>query len=257
MTIRLTGLILALLAATIAGPAWAADHRDLSGLWADGVVPDELYRTDGPGGVSPGAGLTFLAEEQDHELRERGSLNRPPYKPQFWNDVRLRDIFGGAGGEHSDLADPAGTGRLLGVPRMGPPSKIVQNGDFITLLYFENSVFRDIPIDCRPHNPGMAADIFFMGHAVGCWEDDALVITSKGFTDATWLDAPGQIHSPDMEVVETFRRDGDTLTYDVTVTDPVMFSRPWVLDTRVLTLDARPGAILPEDSFAIERALAR
>jgi hypothetical protein len=265
-------LATALLAsAALLVPAAAQDHPDLSGLWANGIVPEEVYRQ-----LDPAASLinrnarppterakrsgavnsdVVVAGEQDNALRKRGSINRPPYKPEFWPEIRLVDLYGNAGGEWMQYADPVWQNRPMGVPRIGPPSKIVQKDNFITLLYATNNVYRDIPIDCRPHNPDMSIDISYMGHAVGCWEGDTLVITSKGFTDDTWLDWPGHIHSIDMVVVEKLRRDGTTLFYDLTVIDPVMFSEPWVLDTRRLTLDERPNAILPEDPPYNDRGL--
>jgi len=40
------------------------------------------------------------------------------------------------------------------------------------------------------------------------------------------------IHSDQEHVTERWTRDGDVLTYQVTVEDPVMFSKPWVLAPR-------------------------
>jgi len=37
-------------------------------------------------------------------------------------------------------------------------------------------------------------------------------------------------------VVERLRREGDTLHYDVTVEDPVVFAQPWVQPSRPLKL---------------------
>jgi hypothetical protein len=271
MTKTITALASLLLAGVaFASPAMAQDHPDLSGLWGGGIVPEEVYkqidasatlvtRAGNPSERAKRSGAAnsdvVVAAEQDNALRKRGSINRPPYKPEYWDQVRFVDLWGNAGGEYMNVADPVWQNRPMGVPRIGPPSKIVQKDNFITLLYTTNNVYRDIPIDCRPHNPDMSIDISYMGHAVGCWEGDKLVITSKGFTDDTWLDWPGQIHSIDMEVIETFTREGDKLKYDVTVNDPVMFSKPWVLDTRTLTLDTREKAILPEDPPYNDRGL--
>ena len=71
----------------------------------------------------------------------------------------------------------------------------------------------------------------FLGYTVGRWEGDTLVLDSKGFTDETWLARGGWFHSDEMRVVEKFTRVGNQMTYDVTVEDPVVLLKPWVMPT--------------------------
>ncbi len=55
-----------------------------------------------------------------------------------------------------------------------------------------------------------------MGHSVGHWEGDTLVVDATGFTDKTWLDREGHPHSDQLHLVERFRRiDHDTLQDDL------------------------------------------
>ena len=56
-----------------------------------------------------------------------------------------------------------------------------------------------------------------------------LVLDSIGFGDETWLARGGFFHSDQMRVVEKFTRTGNTMLYEVTVDDPVMLVKPWVM----------------------------
>jgi len=71
------------------------------------------------------------------------------------------------------------------------------------------------------------------------------VVEAVGFNDDTWLSnvatAPGWFHTTDMRVVETFRRDGNTLYYGYTVYDPDVLSEPWVVAPRPIQLNTTNG----------------
>ena len=97
--------------------------------------------------------------------------------------------------------------------------------------------WRVIPTDGRPHHPVYSKDQTFMGDSVGRWEGDTLVVDVVGFNDVTWLGYPGWFHTSDMRVVERFRRDGNTLTWQVTVHDPAVLLEPWEAEPRVLRLN--------------------
>ena len=70
-----------------------------------------------------------------------------------------------------------------------------------------------------------------MGYTIGRWEGDSLILDSIGFTDETWLARGGWFHSDQMRVIEKFTRTGNQMTYEVTVEDPVMLLKPWVMPT--------------------------
>jgi hypothetical protein len=114
-----------------------------------------------------------------------------------------------------------------------------------------------VPTDCREHDPVLKYDQSFNGLAVGCWEGDTLVVTSMGFTDRTWLHWSGYIHSNEMTVIERLRRQGDTLIYQATVEDPVMFLEPWKMDEIRLNLNKNPGAQLMQDLPYNDKSLGK
>ena len=202
-------------------------------------------------------GAKWITFEQDCGVQHRGRVSKPEYKPQYWEEVRKADYYANAGGEFEKYADPQWKNIPLGVPRLGPPNQIVQTGDQMFFLHENQNQFRSIPTDCREHDPVLKYDQTVNGLSVGCWEGDTLTVTSMGFTDQTWLDWPGYFHSNEMVVIEKFKRNGDQLTYDVTIEDPVMFLRPWKNETIRLNVNKTPGAQLMQDVPYIDRSLGK
>jgi hypothetical protein len=94
-------------------------------------------------------------------------------------------------------------------------------------MYFEYDHFvREIFTDGRKHPDDL--DPSWMGHAVGHYEGDKLVVDTTGFNDKTWLDRIGHPHSDQLHLVERFRRvDRTTLTDDLTIEDAKAYTRPW------------------------------
>ena len=170
-----------------------------------------------------------------------GQLNRPLYKPEYWDKVQELDMW-------TNKYDPVMTCQPLGVPRQGPPRRIYQSENDITFLYFGGDAgggygeYRIIPTDGRKRSAEAEFDITYMGNTVGHWEDDTLVLDSIAFIDTTWLGRGGFFHSDRMHVVERFTRQGDAILYDVTVEDPEVLVEPWVLPTRTLRRNTNPNA---------------
>ncbi|HKC54624.1 MAG TPA: hypothetical protein VKC35_00820, partial [Vicinamibacterales bacterium] len=132
--------------------------------------------------------------------------------------------------------DPAFYCKPAGVPRMGPPAQIIQMPDKVIFLYATN-LFRLIPIGAT-HRTDI--DTSYMGDSVAKWEGDTLVVDVNNLNDDTWLGPDGYFHTEAMHVVERFTRNGDAINYEVTVEDPNVFTRPWVMNARALRLGSRP-----------------
>ncbi len=123
-----------------------------------------------------------------------------------------------------------------GVPRIGPPDKIVQQVDQVIFLYDDvsGSFFRIVPTDGRGHMSGIEPS--FLGDAVGRWDGDVLVVETANFNGETWLTDDGSFHSSDLRVVERLSRDGDVLTWEATAHDPTVLAEPWAVRPRTATL---------------------
>jgi hypothetical protein len=234
-------------------------HPDLSGMWGGGG--------GGGGGDKPDekGNLTVLfkqrpCSEQQKDLgncaqavnfeRDSGVEQRmdpiPMYKPEFWERVQYLDREG-------IKEDPTFHCKPAGVPRMGPPAKIVQTGTELIFLYQQANTFRVIPIDGRPHDPIKSQDTTWYGDAVGKWDGDTMVIDIVGFNDESWLGWPGWLHSNNMHVIERYTRKGNTLTWQATVEDPDVLLAPFVTEPRTLRLNPNSKATLIEDLPCEER----
>jgi hypothetical protein len=68
-----------------------------------------------------------------------------------------------------------------------------------------------------------------MGHSVGHYEGNTLVIDTVGVDPRSFTDEFGTPHTDQMHVVERLRyTDATNVTYEVTIDDPVIFERPWI-----------------------------
>ena len=83
---------------------------------------------------------------------------------------------------------------------------------------------RVIPTDGRSHVS--QAIRHWMGHSVGRWEGDTLVVETTNFTNKTSYRGSGE----NLHLVERFTRLGPVeIDYRVTITDPTTFTRPWTI----------------------------
>ena len=90
-------------------------------------------------------------------------------------------------------------------------------------MIFEGAthVWREIYMDGRQHPDGDALNPTYLGHSVGRWEGDTLVVDVVGFNEETWLDYYGHPHTDKLHVVERFSRPNkNTLHYEALVDDP-------------------------------------
>ena len=117
-----------------------------------------------------------------------------------------------------------------GVPRsfyVPSPFHIVQTAGHVAFL-FERMAWRVVPLTPRPH---IADNVrLWQGDSVGRWEGDTLVVETRNFNGKTWLNEVGDVVSHAEQVVERFTPvDADTINYTATVTDPVVYTRPWTI----------------------------
>jgi hypothetical protein len=98
----------------------------------------------------------------------------------------------------------------------------------VRILESGTNTWQHIYMDGRPH-PQEAYDFpTWMGHAVGHWEGDTLVVDTVGFNEGHWLTMMGLVRTNYHHVTERFTRvNYDTLRYEATFDDPGAYTRPW------------------------------
>jgi hypothetical protein len=183
----------------------------------------------------------------EFEAPSRFGPSRPLYKPEHWDKVQQLDMW-------TNKEDPVMTCQPLGIPRQGPPRRIVQTANDIIFFYTQyadggggQGEYRIIPTDGRKHDPAKAIEAKYYGYTVGRWEGDTLVLDSISFVDSTWLARGGFFHSDQMRVVERLTRQGDEIKYEVTVEDPEVLVEPWVMTPKTMRISTNPDAgLLPE-----------
>jgi hypothetical protein len=94
---------------------------------------------------------------------------------------------------------------------------------------------RVVHMDGRKHPGDLVPS--WMGHSIGRWDGDALVIDTVGFNDKFWFDRRGTPHTEQLHIVERYTRPNwGTLVNEVTLEDPGALSHPVKLTFRARLL---------------------
>jgi hypothetical protein len=214
------------------------DKHDLSGLWS---------RNGSPGGY--GGGGTC------RDCGDRGySADVPPLTPlgQKMFDAN-KPSYGRLLGSADAAAHPnEPIGRRRAAPPandtdpyqhcnpMGPSRALIYPDPMEmtvlpdrTLQQFEWGYgVRTIWTDGR--QPLMDPDLpRWWGYSAARWDGDTFVVTTTGVDERTWVDHFGYPHSADMVLEERYRRTAyDVIELSMTITDPKVYTRPWVSETK-------------------------
>ena len=150
--------------------------------------------------------------------------------------------------------DPETKCFLPGVPRtmyMPFPFQIFQTPAKLTMLFEYVHATRFIHTNGTPHPPGHID--WWMGDSRGRWEGDTLVVDVVDFNDQTWFDRAGNFHSDQLHLVERYTlTDPDHITYDVTVEDPQVFTRPWRMSMILYRHKEKNVQILEYECYAFD-----
>ena len=196
-------LVSALIAASSAGAAFAAEAPDLAGIYW-------ITRYDAKVQIVGGGELPLTAEGKAAYEKNIAGLK----------DGSIKD-------EARRVCVPDGPVRTLANPY---PFEIVQGppGN-VTLLFELSHMVRAIRLD-KPMPPYEELITFpsYNGYSVGRYEGDTLVIETAGFNEKTFLDATGAPHTDELKTVERIRRLGATqLEIVITVSDPQYYAKEW------------------------------
>ena len=129
--------------------------------------------------------------------------------------------------------DPVAIRRVWGAP--GTPLEIVREGNDIVLRHEWMDVRRVIHMNMKEHpKDGPRSSL---GHSIGRWEGDTLVIETANYSAGVlnqYVEQPGQptrglLHSAALTSVERLRFDAarQRLVVEVDITDPEFFTQPF------------------------------
>lgn len=120
---------------------------------------------------------------------------------------------------------PAGT---PGVLQHGFLHEYLLTPGRVTML-FEDGEVRRIYTDGRAHQSLDDLHESYMGDSIGHWEKDVLVVDTIGFPKGSLFQNHGMLATLQSHLVERiYRKDPDHMEIDSSLTDPVIFSAPYV-----------------------------
>jgi hypothetical protein len=189
------------------GPGGPAPKRDVSGVWAGSL---EAERGEVPAMTPLGQKLFSMNKT---ERKDGWAKANDPWK--------TCDPFG---------VPRSAVNETRGISFAPLPNKII-------VLHQYNRVWREVWMDGRalPKNVGAKGgpDPTWYGYSVGHWDgDNTLVIDTTGSDDSEWLDPRGYPHSVQGVFEERYKRvDHNHLEMTVTVDDPKIYAKPFVLGT--------------------------
>lgn len=203
-------------------PRMANGKPDFTGVWDHPRVADVTRNGNSCGANSPGC-----------RQQGNGELAYTEWGLQQWQDVAHRF-------DYSAHCLPWGYTRAW---QTEYPGEILQNPDRLAILWESNNIFHVVFTDGRDHPKDLEPS--WMGHSVGKYEGDTLVIDSVGFNGKTWLDTAEHPSSGALHVIERIHYlDPQHLSYQVTWDDPKTYTKP-VNNTRIFTR-MKPGQELME-----------
>ena len=194
-------------------PRTADGKPDLQGIWqvmntAAVNLEDHIAVLDMP------AGRSIIVDPPD---------GRIPYQPAAAQ--KQKENF-----KNRAKADPLNICYIPGVPRvmyLPFPIQIVQTPKYVLMASEFAHTVRTIYMDGSKH-PDVA--LFWIGDSRGRWDGETLVVDVANHLPDTWFDRSGNFHSDALHIVERITRtDPDLLTYEATLEDAQVFTRPWTI----------------------------
>ncbi len=222
LPVLLIGAALLLATSSPAAASDTTDKPDFNGLWqAVGTAHWTLeggHATKGPATLVLGAmggipaGQSYIKGGGTIPYTAEALEKREEYRAE-WN-----------------LWDPVVKCFIPGIPRqtyMPLPFHIVQSENKVFIAYEWGSNSRIIHLD----RPDSRADLpSWMGHSVGHWEGETLVVKVTDQVPDTWLDATGTWHSDQLVVTERYTLlSPHHIQYEATIEDPQVFTEPWTI----------------------------
>ena len=248
ITLGAAGVLLA--AAPAALPRLADGKPDLNGTWENGGGIDFLKPQTGPDGsvcvtgCAPAVPAARTGAAPATPPAPVIGTARPKYKAEF--TARVEDLK-----QRQQKEDGVLRCQPPGVPRIGPPDKIMQTSREIVFLYEDVSgpFFRIVPLKAGVKRIDDSET--FLGDAEGHWEGDTLVVVSRNFNDLTWLTDDGAFHSNALVVTEKLTRRGNEIEWLAVADDPKVLAEPWQLrPRRMMVTDvemAEPAPCVEQD----------
>lgn len=177
-------------------PKMANGKPDFSGVWQTPRMSDVTKDTECCKGVP--------------------ELPYTPWGKQAW------ETYDDEKEDYAGSCLPFGLLRSIGGPH---PAQIAQTDKYVIFLFEQNTWF---------HTAKFASDFpkdmykTWFGTSIARWEEDTLVIETRGFNGWTRIDTIGHPVSDELHTIERYRRpEMGRIEYSITIDDPKTYTQPW------------------------------
>ena len=169
-----------------------------------------------------GSALSLIVQPPDGRL--------PPMTPWAKEKTAFMRAHSNESYEFLDPGDRCISRGILGMmlPTFYNNGKLIlQSPGYVTIVSEMIHDARIIPLDGRPHPAPNAGS--WEGDSRGRWEGRTLVVDTTNFSAHDTLRNIG-IQTEKLHIVERFTlADRDTLTYQITIDDPSVYTAPWTI----------------------------
>jgi len=209
-------------------PRLADGQPDVQGLWRPTLNGTQSLTAPMTGEAEFNARITGVPVRNPSRIVDPPA-GQIPYQP--WAAARqaqqARDWEFPTRVEHVDTQNRC---LLGGVPRpfYNTRFRILQTAGQIVFVWDDYHSYRVIPLDGRPH---VGANLkLWMGDTRGHWDSTTLVTDVTNLNAKFRLSVVGDFLSENAHLVERMNFvSADTMNYEVTITDPTVFTRPWTM----------------------------
>ena len=194
-----------------------------------------------------------------------------PYQPrraagggEIETDVRIPYPVDPQSGRYADNPEDRAPDRCMGITipfvrgTSGTFSRFVQSPGSMSIYHEDGhrgGGYRTIHLDGREHLPSHIRQ--WLGHSIGHWEGDTLVVDTTNFSTGTSFYGS----SENLHLVERFTRTApDLVMYEVTVEDPTVWESTWTVEIPLTLADNQANQIYEaachEGNYAMVSILA-
>ena len=186
--------------------------RSLEDPGVPGGIEEEIARSEGKSKKNP----SRVVDPPDGKV---------PYQP-WAAALRQQQMDNEIGATRSEHIDTQARCLVLGAIRQSANANEFLQTRFVVLLNEAYHNYRVIPVDGRPAMPDTIK--LWAGDSRGRWEGSTLVVEVNNLNGKNRLSHDGDFLSDTARIVERYTfTDAEHMTYEATIDDPRVFTRPW------------------------------
>ncbi len=235
------------------------DKHNFNGLWSRNPNAYGLHPCPecGDPGPWPGYGYHGTPPPRTPEGEKKFNANKPARgiekdsaaaKQRTDLDIGMRRaVLPAFGNDPESRCEPLGLMRLIAFSGGGATMEMshTQTNDRIIQRFEWTWDNREIWVDGRKlPNPDDYLPRY-NGYSAAHWEGDTLVVETNGLDDRQWVDQYGYPISDKAVLTERWERPSkNRLRVQMTINDPVIYTKPWVSSYKV-------WALIPKDKMAV------